>query len=290
MQAGPIAIDSAGNIWGEVQNPTSTASCYFEMNSSGTVTTPATETACTTLGPPIVGGGAPDGSGNAWAGGTSSIVKVNSAGNVAATAPVSTGCFSPVATSGYADTSSLAYDRVNGQVWGYSEIGAGVISDGGTATFCDATPATMPTITPPSFSILTPGNPVSLSSLLINSAVLDGAGNLWLATGGSFATGTATGLTTFNGTVNFSAWLVEISPSGAVLSPYSAGTSTYGYQPTGLGMNASANVTGQTAILVADPNTSLLGVDNGGNIWAIDTYTRRLVKISGLATANTVNY
>ena len=30
--------------------------------------------------------------------------------------------------------------------------------------------------------------------------------------------------------------------------------------------------------------------DAEGNIWAIDDYTRRLVKISGLATANTVNY
>ncbi len=288
VQAGPIAIDAAGTIWGKV--PSSMGNCYFEMNSTGTVITPATEAACTTLGPPIVGAGAPDGSGNAWASGSSSIVKANSAGNVAATAPTSTGCFSPSASSSYATTTSLAYDRVEGQVWGYSELGAGVISDGGTASFCDATPATIPTITPTPFSILTPGNPVSLSALLINSAALDGGGNLWLSTGGSFATGTATGLTTFNGTVNYSAWLVEISPSGALLSPYNAGGSVYGYQPAGLGMNASANVTGETAIVAASPYTSLLGVDSGGNIWATDTLTRRVLKISGLATANSVNY
>ena len=289
MQAGPIKIDAAGNIWGKIQNPV--GNCYFEMNSSGTVITPASETACPTLGPPVVGAGAPDGSGNAWASGSSSIVKVNSSGNVAATAPLSSGCFSAGSSSNYPSTTSLAYDRVNGQVWGYSQIGAGVMSDGGTLSFCDATPSTIPTITPPSFSLLTPGNPVSLNGLLIDSAALDGAGNLWFITSGSFATGTATSITTFNGTVNFSSWLGEISPSGAVLSPFNAGANTYGYQPTGLGMNVSANVTGQIAVFSPNSSMGLLGIDNAGNIWALDfTYARRVLKISGLATANTVNY
>ncbi len=288
MQAGPIKIDAAGNIWGEIQNPT--VNCYFEMNSSGTVITPASEAACTTLGPPIVGGGAPDGSGNAWAAGSSSIVKVNSTGSVAATAPSSAGCFDTTSTSDYATTTSLAYDRAAGQVWGYSQTGAGVITDGGVLSFCDATPSTIPTITPPSFSLLTTGNPVSLNGLLIDSAALDGAGNLWFTTSGSFATGTATSITTFNGTINFSTWLGEISPSGAVLSPFNAGASTYGYQRPGLGANVSANVTGQTAFFSDTSNTSLLGIDNAGNIWALDSLTRRLIKIPGLATANTVNY
>jgi hypothetical protein len=288
MQAGPIKIDSAGNIWGEVQN--STGNCYFVMSSTGTILTPATESACSTLGAPIVGGGAPDGSGNAWAAGSTSIGKVNSSGSVAVAAPNSTGCFAEGTTSSYADTSSLAYDRVTGNVWGYSELGAGVMSDGGTLSVCDTTPATIPTIAPPGFSILITGNPVSLNGLLINSTALDGAGNLWLTTGGSFASGTATGLTTFDGTVNFSSWLVEVSPSGSVLSPYNAGTGVYGYQPTGLGMNGSASVTGQPAIVSPDAGASLLGIDNSGNIWAIDVYTRRVLKISGLATANGVNY
>ncbi len=160
-----------------------------------------------------------------------------------------------------------------------------MISDSGVASFCDATPATIPTITPPAFSLLTPGNPVSLSGLLIDSAVLDGAGNLWLATDGFFATGTATSISAYNGTVNFSTWLVKISPSGAVLSPYNASSSIYGYQPTGFGMNASTNVAGETAIVGEGGGIGLLGIDNGGNIWAIDQYTRRLVKIPGLATA-----
>jgi hypothetical protein len=85
--------------------------------------------------------------------------------------------------------------------------------------------------------------------------------------------------------------LGEISPSGAVLSPFNAGANTYGYQPTGLGMNVSANVTGQIAVFSPNSSMGLLGIDNAGNIWAIDaTYTRRVLKISGLATANTLNY
>jgi hypothetical protein len=260
------------------------------MNSSGSVITPASETACTTLGGSVVGSGAPDGSGNAWASGSLSIVKVNSAGNVAATASSSPGCFATTSTSGHATTNSLVYDRVTGHVWGYSDTGAGVMTDGGTLSFCDASSSTIPTITPPSFSLLTVGNPVSLNGLLIDSAVLDGAGNLWFVTSGSFATGTATGITTFNGTINFSTWLGEISPSGAVLSPFNAGANTYGYQPTGLGMNVSANVTGQQAFFSVNSDAGLLGVDNAGNIWATDTYTRRVFKIPGLASANAVNY
>ncbi len=289
MQAGPIKVDAAGNIWGEIQN--SIGNCYFEMNSSGVVITPATETACPTLGAPVVGAGAPDGSGNAWAAGGSSIVKANSSGNVAATAPLTPGCFSVTSTSTYADTSSLEYDRVNGQVWGYSQTGIGVMTDGGTLSFCDATSTTIPAITPPSFSILTPGNTVSLNGLVINSAALDGAGNLWFVTTGSFATGTAASISTFNGTINFSTWLGEISPSGTVLSPFNAGANTYGYQPTGLGMNVSANVTGQQAFFSPNAGIGLLGIDNAGNIWVTDAlYTRRVLKISGLAAPNALNY
>lgn len=289
MQAGPIKIDSAGSIWGAIQN--SVGNCYFEMNSTtGAVITPASETACTVLGPPIVGGGAPDGSGNAWAAGSTSIVNVNSAGSVAAIAPSSAGCFANTSTSGHATTNSLLYDRISGKVWGYSDTGAGVMTDSGTLSFCDASSSTIPAITPPSFSLLTPGNPVTLNGLLINSAALDGAGNLWFITGGSFATGTATSISAFNGTINFSTWLAEISPSGTVLSPFNAGASTYGYQPAGLGVNVSANVIGQPAFFTDNSNAGILGIDNSGNIWAIDNYTRRLIKIGGMATPNTVNY
>jgi hypothetical protein len=156
--------------------------------------------------------------------------------------------------------------------------------------FCDATSSTIPAIVPPAFSLFTTGSPVSLNGLQINSAALDGAGNLWFTTDGSFATGTATSATTFNGTVNHSAWLAEISPSGAILSPFNPGAGIYGYQPAGLGMNVSANVTGGTAVFFNNSSLTIDGVDNAGNILATDTYTRKVIKISGLATANTVNY
>jgi len=286
-QAGPIKIDSAGNIWGK----TPTGSCYFEMNSIGTVITPTGGTGCATLGGAITGkAAAPDGSGNLWAEGSSSILEINSAGNVAATAPTSTGCFSPASTE-YTSTLGLLYDNVHGQVWGHSDTGAGAITDSGSAVFCDASSTTIPAIAPPGFSLFTTGNPVSLNGLQIDSAVLDGAGNLWFSTNGIFASGTATSTSTFNGTVNHSAWLGEISPSGAILSPFNPGAGVYGYQPAGLGMNVSANVTGATSIVTdSDPSMSIAGIDNAGNIWAIDTYTRRVLKITGLATANTVNY
>jgi hypothetical protein len=286
-QVGPIKIDSAGYIWGK--SPTN---CYFEMNSSRTVVTPAGGTACTTLGGSIDDKGAPDGSGNAWAASFSAIVKVNSSGNVAATATASLGCFATDQTTGdteYNTTNGVLYDAVTGHVWGYSDTGAGAITDGGSAVFCDGTSATFPAIAPPTNPMFTTGSPVTVNSLQVNSEVLDGAGNLWFYTDGVFATGTATGAYTYSGTVNYSSWLGEVNASGSVLSPFNAGTNTYGYQPAGLGMNVSASETGSTFV-TDQPSAGLLGVDNAGNIWATDTYTRRIIKISGLATANSVNY
>jgi hypothetical protein len=289
-EVGPIKIDSAGNIWGK----TSTGNCYFEMTSGpsgGTMITPTGGTGCATLGGSITGkAAAPDGLGNLWAEGFSSIAEINSAGNVAATAPTSTGCFSP-SSAEYTSTNGLLYDYVHGQVWGYSDTGAGAITDSGSTVFCDASSSTIPAIVPPAFSLFTTGNSVSLNGLEINSATLDGAGNLWFTTNGVFATGTATSSTTFNGAVSNSAWLGEISPSGVILSPFNPGAGIYGYRPAGLGMNVSASVTGGTsAVTTNDPSMSIVGVDNAGNIWATDTYTRRVIKITGMATPNTVNY
>jgi hypothetical protein len=90
--------------------------------------------------------------------------------------------------------------------------------------------------------------------------------------------------------VTHSAWLGEISPTGAILSPFNPGAGVYGYQPAGLGMNVSANVASGTSVVTNDVSLSLAGVDSSGNIWATDTYTRRVLKISGMATANTTNY
>jgi hypothetical protein len=73
-----------------------------------------------------------------------------------------------------------------------------------------------------------------------------------------------------------------------VLSPFNIGTGIYGSQPTGVGMNVSSNVT--NALITTDqPSIGLVGIDNAGNIWVSDTYTRRLIKVPG-AVANTVNY
>ena len=90
----------------------------------------------------------------------------------------------------------------------------------------------------------------------------------------------------------FSTWLGAISPSGAIQTPYNATTSTYGDQATGFGVNASANVSGlgvYTAGLVGT-ETGVLGIDSSGNICVLDEESFRVIKISGLATANTVKY
>jgi hypothetical protein len=74
-----------------------------------------------------------------------------------------------------------------------------------------------------------------------------------------------------------------------LLTPFNAATSTYGFQPAGLGTNATATSTGGS-IFNQSESVSLLGVDRSGNIWALDSQSNKLLKISGLATANTVNY
>jgi hypothetical protein len=51
----------------------------------------------------------------------------------------------------------------------------------------------------------------------------------------------------------------------------------------------TATSTGGSIINVS-ASAALLGVDSSGNIWAEDIQTNKLLKISGLATANTMNY
>lgn len=294
-EAGPITVDALGNMWVSAPS-TSTTGCYAELDKTGAVITPASTSAfCTAIGIDY-SSFATDGSGNAWASGYLSIAKVNASGSLAATAPTSQSCFYPAndvsVGSGayYLATVGLLYDHVNNQLWGYSETGAGAITDSGTAVFCDAGSSTMPIIAPYASTSTTPGDPYSAGSLLGTSAVLDGAGNLWFTTSGVAATGTVGSVAgTFNGTVTYSTYLGEISPSGVLLSPFDASTSTYGYQPAGLGANVTASSTGGS-ISNESSSVSLLGVDSSGNIWALDSQTDKLLKISGMATANTVNY
>ncbi len=296
-EAGPISVDAQGNIW--VEGPsTSLTNCYAELDHTGANITPSSISAfCTAIGSNF-SALATDGSGNAWALGYLSIAKVNASGTLAATAPTSQSCFYPfsnvsVGTQDYLATRGILYDRVNNQLWGYSQTGAGAISDSGTANFCDAGPSTMPIIAPyTSISNLTKtGDPYSAGSLLGTSAVLDGAGNLWFTTSGVAATGTVVDpiAGTFNGTVTYSTYLGKIDPSGVLRSPFNPVTSTYGYQPAGLGTNVTASSTGGS-IISESQSVALLGVDSSGNIWALDNQSNKLLKISGLATANTVNY
>ena len=293
--AGPLSLDAQGNMW--VEGPGgSLTTCYAELNHSGTIITPSSVAAfCTALGSGFQAF-ATDGSGNGWAQGYQEIAKVNASGTQAATAPTSASCFdsdSAIITLSQAFdqlTTELLYDHVNNQLWGLSLTGAGTITDSGTAVFCDVAGPTMPLIPEYSTTSTTPGDPYSAGGLLLTSGVLDGAGNLWFTTGGVAATGTVGSATnTFNGTVTYSSWLGELSPSGVLLSPFNASTSTYGYQPSGLGANVTATSTGGS-IINASASTALLGVDNSGNIWAEDIQTNKLLKISGMATANTVNY
>ena len=294
-QAGPIRVDAQGNIW--VGGPYAAASgCYAELNNSGTNITPTSISAfCTAVGEEY-SDFVPDGSGNAWALGIDSIAKVNASGALAATAATSPSCFDSeinVYTSNQnyeVATVDVLYDHANNQVWGISETGAGAMTDSGTAVFCDAASSTMPFIVGYASTSTTPGAPYSAGSLLLTSAVLDGAGNLWFSTGGVAATGTVGSVAgTFNGTVTYSTYLGEISPNGTLLTPLNAASSIYGLQPSGFGANVTATSNGGSILGVA-ASAELLGVDSSGNIWALDSGTNKALKISGLATANTVNY
>jgi hypothetical protein len=290
-QAGPIHVDSLGTIWGNAPfSLTPGAPCYFEMNSSGTLITPSGGNFCSTVGSFLLGSPEPDGSGNAWFYGTT-ISKVNSVGNLAVSAPSSQSCFYPSASlttgqSSELETVGLAYDHANNQLWGYSETGAGAITNVGAAVFCDVS-STLP-VTPTTTSTTTVGSSFTGNSQLITSVALDGAGNLWFLTSGVSVTGTITSynsaahVVSFSGTVTYSTNLGEISPSGALLKS--------GLQPSGLGANGTATVT-NAAFTNPGNSASLLGVDSSGNIWAFDQLSGRVLKLTGTgAVANTVNY
>ena len=298
-QAGPIVIDAQGNIWGGVgynSSQTQGSSCYFELNSSGASITPAAApTYCAAVGLTTVETAAVDGQGSAWALGSTSISKVNSSGVLSATAPVSQGCFYPSSSSApgqdYSDeTLNITYDRVHNQLWGYSELGAGAITDLGVAVFCDAGAATLPVIPKYSSATTTPGAAFTAGDLVIESAALDGAGNLWFVTGGLTANGVVgSSAGTFTGSASYASYLGEISPSGILMTPYNAAQQSYGLQPTGFGAQATAAAT-ETKVPIAGPSVSLLGIDNSGNIWAVDSQSYKILKITSLASPNSVNY
>jgi len=295
-QVGKARIDALGNIWGTV--PYGNSSCYYELNSGGTAITPSNTTNfCTTL--TALTDIVPDGSGNAWGFGYNAIAQVNSSGALAVTATPSQGCLYPseLGNSSTQDqeTSAILYDHAHNQLWGYSQVGAGAITDSGTAVFCNNGATTMPVIVPYS-NVTGVGNPYTGGYLTINQGALDGGGNLWFLTAGVAASGTETSSSGasvgFDGTATFSTYLAEVTSSGTLGTAYNVGTQTYGLQPSGVGANGSANVNGQGVYTAGLTNVgaSVLGVDSSGNIWLFDDLSFRLIKVSGLATANTVNY
>ncbi len=289
-QVSPIAVDKLGNIFGATPYAYGSTQCYVELNSMGNISTPSGNF-CSGSGISSFDDIATDGLGSAWVLGYPTIAKVDTNGNLAATAPTSVGCFNPTGSGAGTTTENILYDHYNNQLWGYSELGAGTITDSGAAVFCDYGSTTLPVSASTRSTSTTPGSAFSASSRLISNAVLDGQGNLWFVTGGVVQSGTVVNASprTFTGTVTYSSYLSGVSPTGALLTPYNAANGTYGLQPAGLGTNATASVTNGSAA-AAGISASLLGVDNNGNLWAADILTNRLFKISGVAKANTVNY
>jgi hypothetical protein len=293
-QVDPIRVDALGNIWGIT--PYGSSNCYVELNSAGTVITPV-GTFCASNDLTEV---APDGTGKAWGNGSQAIAQVNASGALSATATNSSGCIYPSTVaalanptlSPYLETGSIEYDRVQNQLWGYSELGAGAVTDSGAAVFCDTGAATIPVI--PEYgpsALAAPGSGYSGGGLLISSGVLDGAGNFWYTTSGVNAhgiVGTTPG--TFSGTASLQSYLNGIGPSGALLTTYNTGSNMYGVQPSGVGANATAVAGNAYVSAEAAVGTALLGVDSSGNIWVEDILSNRLIKVPGLATANSVNY
>jgi hypothetical protein len=287
-QVGPVRVDALGNMWGKV--PFGSSGCYFELNSSGTVITPSlsnTAAFCAATGG--ISSLVPDGSGNAWAFGFSAIVEVNSTGGLANTAPTTSGCMDP-SDSTSLQTSAILYDHAHNQLWGYSDTGAGAITDGGTNLFCDQGATTLPVIAPYTNSTGV-GNPYSTGALLIQDGVLDGAGNFWFLTNGVAATGTENNANgAFTGTATYNTYLSEINASGTLVTSYNAGSQVFGSTETGVGLSGTGTSVNNASVYTQGASASILGIDSSGNILVLDEESFRLIKIPGLATANTVNY
>ena len=294
-----IGVDALGNIWGSsYYDPSGTNSnCYFELNSSGVNITP-TGNFCSSTGAYGFDTFALDGSGSAWAGDSTSISKVDASGNLAFNAPISQGCFYPNSSlpegSTIADTEgttqTLLYDHVNNHLWGISLTGAGTITDNNAAVFCDSGSTVLPVKPSTSSASTVPGDPFSASSLLIANAALDGAGNLWFASNGITQTGVVGDYdNTFTGNATYASYLGEITAAGTLGTPYNTTTNTYGLQPVGFGTNVTAAATDGNSTPISE-SVAILGIDVAGNIWAVDSQSYKLLKITGMATPNTKNY
>ena len=99
--------------------------------------------------------------------------------------------------------------------------------------------------------------------------------------------GTTSG--TYNGTATFATYLNGVSPTGSLLTTYNAGSQMYGMQPTGVGLNGTGTVSNGTVGAIS-LSAAVVGIDVNGTIWVEDFMSGRVIPITGVAQANTVNY
>ena len=211
---GPLVADNSGQLFGGA--PYTSGNCYFAMSTAsgnaGTVDTPTGGNICISVLASTVNTFTSDGFGDIWIMGGSAIAKANTSGILVSTAPASQGCFylasnlgGNFTTDGFESiTQSLAYDHVNGQLWGRSETGVGAVKNNGTAVFCDYGP-TMPALPEYSSTSTTPGDPYSAGGALMTGGVLDGAGNFFFITGSTAASGVVGNSSgTFTGSATYS--------------------------------------------------------------------------------------
>lgn|GEM_PF-3349856 len=296
---GPLVIDASGTIFGGVPFSFPSTNCYFQMSSAGVINTPSGNI-CQSVQAISLDVFTSDGSGDLWVLGGSAIGKADTSGNKSLLVTPAQGCFyssqdavgDPTSQSA---TIGLAYDHVHNQLWGKSETGVGAVSNTSatntvSATFCKYG-ATMPALPVYRSTSTTPGAPYSAGSALAVSGVLDGDGNYFFISAATAATGVVgSSPGTFTGTATYSTYLGEISNAGAVVTPFDAASKQYGLQPPGLGLNGTVSSTNGGLSPFGNNSAALLGVDKFGNLWGVDLFNNRIFKITGLATANTVNY
>ena len=252
-----ITSDPSGNVWGIARG--AGAGCYNEIGMSGT-TIPAAGNFCGRNASNVVASAVSDGSGNIWMLGTSSVSKVSPAGDLVTNGVNTNGCFYFDGVVGDAgalnDALNMVYDRSQDHLWSIAPFSIGALRADGTQVFCGANGQNLPVIP-------IPQNGIPTKYLEAIDSTVDGAGNLWFATGGGAYNGST--FTPIGG-------LNELDANGNLLTPF----------------NASAGVYGLTVSPTLQPGVSSggvqgLGIDAYGNIWATNNSTYTLTKIPGLA-------
>jgi hypothetical protein len=84
--------------------------------------------------------------------------------------------------------------------------------------------------------------------------------------------------------------LSEINSSGTLVTSYNAGSQVFGLTESGVGLSGTSTSVNNASVNTQGTSASILGIDSSGNILVLDEESFRVIKVSGLATANTVNY